>query len=75
MMDDFDVTIFTREAICDRASFIGTAVIDNDDFVVLRDAGKFGEEAAHHALDVGFLVMRWEENREPRQSKTQSHLI
>ena len=68
MMNDFDVRVFAREAIRDRAGLIGAAVVDDDHFPILGDVGKLGKKAAHHALDVRFLIVRRQKNADARQA-------
>ena len=57
MMDDFDVRIFIRKAIRNRAGFIDAPVVDDDDFISMGNARKLSDEAAHHAFDIRFLIV------------------
>ena len=68
MMDDFDMRIFTREAIGDRAGLVGASVVDDDDFIIIGNARKLGEKTSHHALDVRFLVVRGQKDADAWQA-------
>jgi len=62
VMNHSHMAIFGRQTLRNRARAVAAAIVDYDDFVELGEPGQRGKVTAHHALDVGFLVMRRQKN-------------
>ena len=69
VMDDFDVRIFTCNPIGDGSGLIGTAIIDDDNFINIGDARKLGEKAMHHPLHVRFFIVRGQKDADAGEAR------